>query len=242
MSAAPIPTAASHLRVVDFGLGLAAALVAKEFAELGAQVSRIEPASGDPFHAIYPAYGFWRRHAVLEPASRRAGLLAAADLCILGGEDFPGLDDTGPDADALSRDYPKLVVLRITGQPTDAAQPHPAVDLLVQASTGVVYEQFSARPVAAAFPLPSFGAALQGLVAAWVALVERERSGRGQIVSISLAAGAAMFWGPFWMKAEHADAGFTGYASLIATSQDLITRNPSLVQRFIAATAEGWHS
>jgi NitT/TauT family transport system substrate-binding protein len=38
------------------------------------------------------------------------------------------------------------------------------------------------------------------------------------------------------------DAGFTGYASLIATSQDLINRNASLVQRFIAATAEGWHS
>ncbi len=38
------------------------------------------------------------------------------------------------------------------------------------------------------------------------------------------------------------DAGFTGYASLIATSQDLIARNPSVVQRFIAATAEGWHA
>ncbi len=38
------------------------------------------------------------------------------------------------------------------------------------------------------------------------------------------------------------DAGFTGYASLIATSQDLIHKNPSLVQRFVAATAEGWHS
>jgi len=38
------------------------------------------------------------------------------------------------------------------------------------------------------------------------------------------------------------DAGFTGYASLIATSQDLVTKNPGLVRRFIEATAEGWHS
>ncbi len=38
------------------------------------------------------------------------------------------------------------------------------------------------------------------------------------------------------------DAGFSGYASLIATSQALVTSNPDLVQRFIDATAEGWKS
>jgi NitT/TauT family transport system substrate-binding protein len=38
------------------------------------------------------------------------------------------------------------------------------------------------------------------------------------------------------------DAGFAGYASLIATSRDLTAKNPDLVRRFIAATAEGWHS
>ncbi len=38
------------------------------------------------------------------------------------------------------------------------------------------------------------------------------------------------------------DAGFAGYASLIATSQELVQRNPSLVQRFVDATAEGWRS
>ncbi len=38
------------------------------------------------------------------------------------------------------------------------------------------------------------------------------------------------------------DAGFSGYGSLIATSQDLVHRNPDLVQRFVDATAEGWRS
>ncbi len=38
------------------------------------------------------------------------------------------------------------------------------------------------------------------------------------------------------------DAGFTGYGSLIVTSQTLIGANPDLVQRFVAATAEGWRS
>jgi NitT/TauT family transport system substrate-binding protein len=38
------------------------------------------------------------------------------------------------------------------------------------------------------------------------------------------------------------DAGFSGYASLIATSTKLVDGKPDLVQRFIDATAEGWHS
>ena len=39
-----------------------------------------------------------------------------------------------------------------------------------------------------------------------------------------------------------ADAGFAGYASLITTSRKLIDTNPDLVQRFVDATIEGWHS
>jgi NitT/TauT family transport system substrate-binding protein len=38
------------------------------------------------------------------------------------------------------------------------------------------------------------------------------------------------------------DAGFAGYASLIATSRKLTEQNPDLVRRFVQATAEGWHS
>ena len=39
-----------------------------------------------------------------------------------------------------------------------------------------------------------------------------------------------------------ADAGFTGYGSLISTSDKLIASNPDLVQRFLDATIEGWYS
>lgn len=38
------------------------------------------------------------------------------------------------------------------------------------------------------------------------------------------------------------DAGFSGYASLIVTSRDLVGSDPGLVQRFVDATAEGWRS
>jgi crotonobetainyl-CoA:carnitine CoA-transferase CaiB-like acyl-CoA transferase len=204
----PPPSAVQGLTVVDFGLGLTAALIAKQFAELGARVIRIEPAGGDPFYDVYPAYRHWRRRGL--PADQTPeSLLENADLCIIGGEDFPGIAHE-QDAESLSRRHPRLVVLRIQSYPHDSARRRPAVELLVQARTGMVYEQFSDRPIAASIPLTGYGAALQGLIGGWVALFERERSGLGQIVTVSLAAGAAMFWGPFWMRAEKADAGFAG--------------------------------
>lgn len=39
-----------------------------------------------------------------------------------------------------------------------------------------------------------------------------------------------------------ADAGFTGYGSLITTSNKLIAEHPDRVQRFIEASIEGWYS
>ncbi|HVY13777.1 MAG TPA: ABC transporter substrate-binding protein [Rhodopila sp.] len=39
-----------------------------------------------------------------------------------------------------------------------------------------------------------------------------------------------------------ADAGFKGYASLIAASDKMIQQKPDLVQRFIDASIEGWYS
>jgi NitT/TauT family transport system substrate-binding protein len=39
-----------------------------------------------------------------------------------------------------------------------------------------------------------------------------------------------------------ADAGFQGYASLIATSNANITKKPDLVKRFVEASIEGWKS
>jgi NitT/TauT family transport system substrate-binding protein len=38
-----------------------------------------------------------------------------------------------------------------------------------------------------------------------------------------------------------ADAGFAGYASLIATSTDTATKRADLVRRFLSASEEGWH-
>ena len=110
-----------NLSVVDFGLGLPTALVTRMLADAGAQIRRIEPSAGDPFYELYPCYSVWRRDARMSKAETAAaaialaaGELAAADVCVVGGEDFPGLD-WKVDVEKLARSHPRLVLLEIAG-------------------------------------------------------------------------------------------------------------------------------
>src|SRR5580704_11433410 len=84
------------LKVVDLGVGIAAALVTKFLREGGADITRLEPSEGDPFYAVYPAYEVWRRGSTVlrnldRPQESLETLLASADVCLLGGEDYPGM-------------------------------------------------------------------------------------------------------------------------------------------------------
>ncbi len=194
------------LKVVDFGSGLAGSLVAKLLVEAGAEVRR--PTAGrDSFADTYPAYGAWQRGKIMrrldgpdDPVLE--ALLASADVCILGGEDHPDAAPR-PDGAALAAKYPRLVVLEITAEP--GRRSAPAVDLLAQVRSGFAHEHLSARPIMFAFPLASYGAAMQGSIALLAALCEREESGLGQLVSTSLLEGAMMWCAPLWFEAEKPD-------------------------------------
>ena len=201
-----------NLSVVDFGLGLPTALVARMLADAGAQIRRVEPSAGDPFYELYPCYAVWRRDAQISRAETLAAattltadMLAAADVCVIGGEEFPGVD-WKVDVDELARSHPRLVILEIAGycHGTPEAK-EPAVDLLVQAYSGLVHEQYSDRPMLYAMPAPSYGAALQGLVGLLSALVDRERTGKGQIVRTSLFEGTLSWLGHPWFISERSD-------------------------------------
>ena len=99
--------------MVDLGLGLAAALASKFLLENGARVLRVQPPEGDPFGKIYPAYETLRTGS--EKASGALDdLLAKADVCIVGGEDFPGIT-AHPKAAALSANsLPEHAAARLT--------------------------------------------------------------------------------------------------------------------------------
>ena len=202
----------SGVEVVDFGLGLSASIVSRMLADMGARIHRIEPAAGDPFYNVYAAYPTWRRGATVSRAGTvedavalHADMLTAADICIVGGEEFPGLA-WRPAVEALERQYPRLIILDIGSHVHGAGNAAtPAVDLLVQAYSGLAHEQYSDRPMIYALPAPSYGAALLGLLGLSAALVGRERTGKGQIVRTSLYEGALSWLGHIWYLSKHSD-------------------------------------
>lgn len=222
-----------NLQIVDFSLGLPTAPVSRTLADMGADIHRIEPAAGDPFYDIYPAYATWRKGAALtragscEDAVRlHEAKIASADVCIIGGEDFPGID-WKPDALALLALNPRLVVLDIGSHLHDLPDAAiPAVDILMQAYSGLAHEQYSDRPMVYAQPAPSYGAALEGLIGLTAALIDRERTGQGQVVYTSLFEGALSWLGHSWFTSERSD-----------WSMDLFV--PKDVQQLILRCADG---
>lgn len=190
---------------------MSAALVAKSFADMGASVSYIEPEGGDPFVSVYPAYEAWRSGASRLPAAELQSAVANADVCIVGGEDYPGLK-VAYDETALAAQHPRLVVVALKPYIEGFEHPTPAVDILVQARTGMVNEQFSTKPVYFAFRPPTYGAAMLAMVGAWSALCERLQSGKGQIVRASMQQGEALFWSQIWMSAAGATPEFQNFS------------------------------
>jgi crotonobetainyl-CoA:carnitine CoA-transferase CaiB-like acyl-CoA transferase len=198
-------TGLSGLKVIDLGLGMAPALVAKFLREGGAGITRVEPPAGDPFYEVYPAYEVWRRGSTILRENEGPGLdtlLATADVCLVGGEDYPGAARR-QDAAALQSRHARLIVLDIEGYPTGSSHSgRPATDVLVQARSGLSFEHYSRRPLLMSFEPSNYGAALHGLSGLFAALLQRESSGRGQVVATSLFEGALSWPLSLWCEAE----------------------------------------
>jgi len=197
---------AGNLKVIDAALGFASAIVSKLLADNGAHVTRVLPSGGDPFAEFYPAYELLKIDSRTVAFQDMDALLPEADICLVGGESFPGAG-IRLDVEQLRARNPRLIAVDLAAYVT-GAEPGPAVDLLVQARTGLVNEQLSDRPIQFATALPSYGLALSALLGLWAAIYERDRSGAGQIVHASMQQGLSLFWSQIWMRADKADATF----------------------------------
>lgn len=189
------------LKVVDLGVGMAALLAAKLLADMGADVVRIKPEGGDPFATIYPTYEVLRRGETPGNVADLEALLAAADVCLLGGEDHPALTRRR-DALEIAARHPRLVVLDITDGPAGTDYVGPSTELLAQVRSGLVWEQEPDRPIVNAFDPGTYGAAMQGVIGVLGALFEREASGQGQVVTTSMFEGALAWIGSYWVQLE----------------------------------------
>src|SRR6478672_6825996 len=206
-----MPGALEGLRVVDLTTGLAGPLATMTLGDHGADVVKVEPPSGDPQRSYVGSVvtNRGKRSVVLDldHASDRARLLELAATADVLVESFaPGdLAARGLDYDRVSAELPALVYCSLTGYPrnTDAAD-RPAIDLLVQARSGMQYEQpgFREGPIFLHAPLPSIAASYLALEGILAALYVREVTGRGQWVETSLYQGVLGFTTQLWQDPE----------------------------------------
>ncbi|KUH82943.1 MULTISPECIES: CoA transferase [unclassified Mycobacterium] len=192
--------ALAGLRVVELGSDIAAPYCTKLLVDLGAEVVKIEPPTGDPLRAWGPfregsqehgglfEYLNAGKHGLTLDFRTTAGieqvheLIAGADLLV---EDLPAGSaerfDWGLDHEALQRINPDLVVVRVSDYGQEGPRrEQPSTSLTLQAASGWVNtREFGRAPVQAGARIPEYivggYAALAALTALRVANAERDR-------------------------------------------------------------------
>ena len=207
------------LTVVDVSGGIAGPMTTMLMSDYGAEVIKVEPPGGDPFRTA-PGYLAWNRgkkSVVLDLKSDADGakfdeIVRRADILL---ESFaPGTTARlGIAYDRLHELNPRLIYCSITGYGRQGAvSQRPAYDALVQARTGMQFEQPGWRPgpIFLHLPLPSLGAFFLASCAINAALHAREVTGRGQWVETSLMQGVLAWTTMLWNRIEHQPPGFMG--------------------------------
>jgi crotonobetainyl-CoA:carnitine CoA-transferase CaiB-like acyl-CoA transferase len=113
--------ALSDISVVEVSSGVAATWCGKVFADLGADVVKVEPPSGDPLRADRGGFAHLntnKRSATMEPseasAPRLLDLIDEADL-VIEAPAYAALADWGVDRSELMASRPLLSIVSITG-------------------------------------------------------------------------------------------------------------------------------
>ena len=191
------------VKVLDFTRVLAGPYATALMADLGAEVIKVEPPSGDdyrhigPFRdgesAMFQTVNRGKRSIVLDlrdPDDRRLAAQLAEEADVLVENFRPGvMEKFGLGAARLQSANPRLVYAAVSGfGQTGPNAAKPAYDIVIQAMSGLM-----AQTGAEDGPPTMVGEAIAdvagGLFAAWgvmVALFERSRTGRGRIVDLAL--------------------------------------------------------
>ncbi len=204
MSGPPPPGALDGLRVLDLTRVLAGPFCTLMLGDMGAEVVKVEPRSGDETRAWGPPYvggesayflGVNRnkRGITLDPTTPRGRellqkLAARSDVLVdnfrVGTLARWGFDDPWFDSHA-----PRLVRCSITGYgPTGPRAELPGYDFILQAETGLmsISGEPDGEPMKYGVAIVDLATGMLACIAILGALAARERTGRGQQVDLSL--------------------------------------------------------
>ena len=192
------------LRILDLTQFLAGPFCTQILADLGAEIIKIEPQAGDPTRLL-PPY-FYKGESAYFLAINRTKQSMVLDLSIEPGRNVfydlvkkadvvieayrPGVaKKLGADYDALKAVNPRIVYCSISGfGQTGPYATRPAYDMIVQALSGAMSltGEIGGRPVRSGTPIGDLNAGQSAATAIIAALWERERSGVGQCIDISM--------------------------------------------------------
>jgi len=209
-AAAGAPRALEGLRVLDVTQVMAGPFSAMLLADLGADVIKVEPPSGDAARQFAGALG---KDSSSFNAVNRGKRSLVLNLKVAGGRDAfsrlagsadilienyrPGvMTDLGLDYPALAEVNPRLIYASISGYGQTGPHRHKGgFDLIAQGVAGImsITGEPGGPPIKAGVPIADLGAGLFALVGILAALQYRSRTGLGQHVDTSLIeAGVAL--------------------------------------------------
>src|SRR5271155_2312608 len=232
----------NDIRIVEQGTFITGPCAGMMLADLGADVIKVEsPESGDPYRSFknglysahFQAYNRNKRSLCLDLKSdsdREAfyALIRQADVFV---QNFrPGVAARfGADPETLQSINPRLVYCSISGFGSDGPYAkRPVYDSVAQAVSGFL--GVAIDPEQPRFIGPALADAITGIYAALGiagALVEREKTGKGRLIEISMLEAMMHF----------AVEPFMGYFALGEVPKG--TDRPRLAQAFIVRCADG---
>jgi crotonobetainyl-CoA:carnitine CoA-transferase CaiB-like acyl-CoA transferase len=238
-------------RVLDLTRVLTGPYATLLLADLGAEVIKVERPEGEETRFIPPLSG-GESHYYLSVNRNKKGItvdlkhpqgrqliLDLARHCDALVENFrPGVTSRlGLDAEALAAVNPRLVYCSISafGQTGPWAQ-RSAFDIAVQAVSGhMSVTGEPGRPTRMGLPMADLTASVYGALGTVAALLERERTGRGQVVDVSMMDGMIGFLttvaGAYFMTGRDPVPEGTGhdrvapYGAFRATDGEIVIAN-----------------
>jgi len=206
------PQALRGIRVLDFSHVIAGPFATFHLAQLGAEVTKVEkPGGGDVMRhtaagaRAFTAFNAGKRMRAIDIASAagRAEVLALTrDADVIVDNYRPGvLRRHGLGYDDIRAINPGIIYCAISGYgySDPARTPHGAYDHVIQALTGMTLLAGTegGPPVKTGFPVVDAATGIIGALAIVVALRERERTGEGSFLDVSMWASALQLMYPF---------------------------------------------
>ena len=192
------------VRVVDFAMFVPGPFATAIFADLGAEVIKVEPPRGDPGRSYIPVQfrteNRNKRSLAVDLKRKDSAdvvekLVKKADIVIEGFR--PGVAKRlGIDYEKFNTHNPKIIYCAISGYgQTGPWRDRPGHDVnYVAAAGGLAFPgQWLKPPARSSYPVADMGGGSFAAIAILSALNEREKTGRGVMIDISLFE-AGFFW------------------------------------------------